>query len=117
MKYKLLGVVMAGLFLTGCVNNQADEVSEVVVEPKPTTYSLDEVSQHNQENDCWLVIDKKVYEVTKFVSGHPGRKAILEGCGKDATQLFETRPMGSKTAHSEVARRLMSKFLIGEIYE
>ena len=81
------------------------------------TYTLDEIGQHNSKDDCWLAIEGKVYDVTSFVKGgfHPGKEAILQGCGKDATELFNTRPMGSKTPHSDIARKLMSKFLIGEL--
>ena len=112
-----MGVALAGLLLTGCTDKQLDKTSEVVTEVEPISYTMDEVSKHNQASDCWLVIDNQVYDVTKFVSGHPGGKAILEGCGKEATQLFETRPMGSKTAHSTKARSLSEKYLIGGINE
>ncbi len=81
------------------------------------TYTLEEVSQHASRESCWLVIEGKVYDVTGYISSgfHPGKEAILQGCGKDATELFNTRPMGSKTPHSDIARKLMSKFLIGEL--
>lgn len=78
-------------------------------------YTLDEVANHSTEDDCWIVIHNKVYDVTKFIPTHPGGRTILEGCGTDATELFETRPMGSGTPHSERARTLSQNFLIGEI--
>jgi cytochrome b involved in lipid metabolism len=82
-----------------------------------TAYTLTEVAKHDNVDDCWLVLDGKVYDVTEFVSSHPGGKAILEGCGKDATELFETRPMGSGTAHSERARALSEDYIIGDLQE
>jgi cytochrome b involved in lipid metabolism len=27
--------------------------------------------QHNKDGDCWVVIDKKVYDVSKFLDDHP----------------------------------------------
>ena len=42
-------------------------------------------------------------------------KAILEGCGKDGTELYETRPMGSGTPHSDRARNLLEDYYIGEL--
>jgi len=80
----------------------------------PGKFNLEEVSKHSTKDDCWIVIDQKVYDVTGFVNSHPGGKAILEGCGKDATELFETRPMGSGTAHSQNARNRLDKYYIGE---
>jgi len=79
------------------------------------TYSLEEVALHDNKEDCWLVIDNKVYEVTSFIGQHPGGEAILQGCGKDATTLFKTRPMGSGTEHSQKAYNGLVNFYIGDL--
>lgn len=113
-KFVLLTVAL--LLLTGCTKTAQVEQEDVTQEVTKS-YSMVEVNKHNNKDDCWLAIDNKVYEVTEFVSGHPGGKALLEGCGKDATELFKTRPMGSKTPHSDRANKLLSKYLIGEIDE
>ena len=119
----------SGILLTAC-NTNASTQNQPQPQTSPTqsqtlstsdnatetkTYSLDEVSKHNIESDCWIVIHNKIYDVTKFIPTHPGGKAILEGCGLDATQLYETRPMGSKTPHSEKAQDLLPDYLIGSI--
>lgn len=82
-----------------------------------TVYELEDVALHSTPTDCWLVIESKVYDVTKFVASkrHPGGAAILQGCGKDATELFNTRPMGSKTPHSDTARGFLPQFYIGDL--
>ncbi len=89
---------------------------EVVTEGV-ATYTLAQVAQHATKDNCWMALDSKVYDVTAFVASgfHPGKAAILEGCGKDATELFNTRPMGSGTAHSERARKMLPKYYIGEL--
>ena len=71
------------------------------------------MQKHNTKEGCWLAIDGKVYDVSSFVSSHPGGDALLEGCGKDATELYETRPMGSGTPHSERARDMLEGYYIG----
>lgn len=84
---------------------------------KPTatkSYAMDEVVKHASREDCWILIEGKVYDVTKFIPMHKGKDAILMGCGKDATELFNNRPNGSG-AHSSVARSVMKKFAIGEL--
>ena len=79
------------------------------------SYSLSEVALHDSEEDCWLAINSGVYDVTDFVVFHPGGRALLEGCGRDASELFETRPMGSGTPHSDRARGVMEDYYIGEL--
>ena len=98
-----------------------EEVSEATSEAsgaaQTNTFSLAEVAEHNVEADCWLAIDGGVYDVTGFIASgnHGGGDAILEGCGKDATELFDTRPMGSGTPHSSKARGFLQGFKIGDL--
>jgi cytochrome b involved in lipid metabolism len=95
------------------------EVSETATESgdeqMKKTFSIEEVSLHNSETDCWLAIHGKVYDATEFIPSHPGGEALLQGCGQDATELFETRPMGSQTPHSQKARDFLPNFYIGDL--
>ena len=38
----------------------------------PKVFSLEEVAAHNSAKDCWIAVDGKVYDVTKFLDSHPG---------------------------------------------
>ncbi|MBN1941512.1 MAG: cytochrome b5 domain-containing protein, partial [Candidatus Diapherotrites archaeon] len=69
----------------------------------------------NTREDCWMVMENKVYEMSFFIDMHPGGEAITEGCGKDATSLFETRPSGSGTPHSADARGMREMFYLGDL--
>ncbi|XP_036282417.1 fatty acid desaturase 2-like protein FADS2B isoform X3 [Pipistrellus kuhlii] len=54
-------------------------------------YSWQEIQRHNQEADQWLVINRKVYDVTSWADRHPGGHRVLHHyAGEDATaQLVE----------------------------
>ncbi|KAL4243141.1 cytochrome b5 family protein [Abortiporus biennis] len=52
--------------------------------------SLKQVSTHNSDKSCWVIIKDSVYDVTEFLSEHPGgSKIILKYAGKDATAAYE----------------------------
>lgn len=74
--------------------------------------NIAEVPKHTNMSSCWMIIDGKVYDLTKFISQHPGGNRILQGCGKDATSLFNGT---SGHFHSQIARSLLKKYLIGDL--
>ncbi|KAK4541321.1 hypothetical protein LTR36_008079 [Oleoguttula mirabilis] len=50
-----------------------------------------ELATHNSRDSCWLAINGIVWDVTAFVSEHPGgANLILKVAGKDATEQYET---------------------------
>lgn len=74
----------------------------------PAIYSLAEVAQHNNASDCWLVASSKVYNVTSFIPNHPGGDKILQGCGKDMTEFFNTK-------HLRQSKEQLPQFYIGDL--
>mmetsp|Transcript_14188 Transcript_14188/g.40212 ORF Transcript_14188/g.40212 Transcript_14188/m.40212 type:complete len:145 (-) Transcript_14188:160-594(-) len=72
-------------------------------------YSLADCEKHTAEEDCWLVIHGKVYNVTEMLDEHPGGGDILvSASGRDATDDFED------VGHSGSAREWLEKYYIGE---
>ncbi|KAF9004712.1 peroxisomal acyl-CoA-dehydrogenase [Cyathus striatus] len=54
-------------------------------------FSHDEVEKHNKEGDLWVIIDAKVYDLSRFADLHPGGANVLytdSVAGRDATQVF-----------------------------
>ena len=46
-------------------------------------HTLEDCKLHNREEDCWLVISGKVYDVTEFLDEHPGGfDIVLAACGE-----------------------------------
>ena len=69
------------------------------IETNPNaTYSLGDVAIHNTAEGCWTTIDGNVYDLTTWVSRHPGgTDAILFLCGIDGTEAFHEMHGTSRT--------------------
>ena len=69
-----------------------------VVTPTPTPtptvagYTMTQVRANNTSRSCWTVIDGYVYDLTRWISSHPGGSgAILFLCGTDGTNAFKAQ--------------------------
>ncbi len=84
-------------------------------------YTAVQVAEHDRAEDCWTMIDGNVYDITEYVSSHPGGDEILRACGTDGTTLFQTRTdedgnaVGSGTPHSGSAENILARFQIGTV--
>ena len=123
---------------TSSIKSLLHQVQVVALSSTPTDwvqlpeYSLEQVSWHTKNNDCWIVIEDKVYDITAFIQHvnmnplswlcyclayillidlhiqHPGGYEIMmEQAGGDATLAF--RGVG----HSSTAENDLEKYLIG----
>ncbi|XP_022215330.2 cytochrome b5 [Drosophila obscura] len=75
-------------------------------------YELSEVAEQNGKKGkpCWIIIKGNVYDVTKFLSEHPGGEdLLLEYGGKDASKAFR------QAGHSSDAEKDLKNFKIGEL--
>jgi cytochrome b involved in lipid metabolism len=76
--------------------------------------SMDMLAKHSDKGDCWLVVENKAYDVSSFIASHPGGEAILKGCGKDATSLFNKKPSSGKP-HSDKANEMLADYYLAEL--
>ena len=71
-------------------------------------WTAEEVAKHNKKDDCWVIVDGQVLDVTSFLPDHPGgEKAILLYAGRDATEEFNMLH-DAKVRFSDVFMRLVS---------
>ncbi len=126
-------LILGGVFVIGFLQKQLKE-SITVTQPTNNTqsnttpnnitqntnqavtvYTMAEIAKHASENNCWLLINDKVYDVTKFITVHPGGVSqIIPYCGKEATKAFETQG-GRNRTHSPTADEMLKDYYIGDV--
>jgi cytochrome b involved in lipid metabolism len=74
--------------------------------------TMTELAKHNSATDCWQLINGQVYNLTPYIASgtHPGGDKIPNGCGQDATAMFEA--IGK---HNGRALAMLPDYLLGPI--
>ncbi|KZS97830.1 cytochrome b5 [Sistotremastrum niveocremeum HHB9708] len=68
-----------------------------------------QLQEHTSKDNLWILLHRKVYDVTKFVDEHPGGdEVMLAEKGRDASEAFED------VGHSDEARSLLDAMLVGD---
>ncbi len=75
------------------------------------SFTLDEIKQHATKQDCWMAISGNVYDVTDFIKSGMHNPAIVQGCGIDATSLFD----GVEKHSQPKAQDLLPQYFIGTL--
>lgn len=58
-------------------------------------YTMEKVRENNSASSCWSIINGDVYDLTKWISSHPGGRSAITGiCGRDGTSSFNGRHRG-----------------------
>lgn len=86
--------------------------SSMVVIARASEFTMQDIAKHSNVKDCWILIDSKVYDITKYIPRHPSPENVLtKYCGKDAKVGWETKDHGK--THSRIAQRLLKQFEVG----
>jgi len=67
-------------------------------------YTVGDVAKHNKTDDCWLIVDELVFDLTEQSKAHPGAFT----CGGDGSENYHKN-------HGPKIRDKMMVFLIGEL--
>lgn len=124
--FGILIVFLVGGFLYFQVNtvNQKNKISEKTTSSnikenqiknnQQKNYSLEEVAKHNSRDDCWIIINGKIYNVTNYIDNHPGGSILGNFCGQEATNAFNTKG-GRGESHKPVAYEVLKDLYIGDL--
>lgn len=68
------------------------------------TFTMADVEAHHDASSCYTAINGAVYDVTDWISRHPGgSKAILGLCGTDGSSAFDAQHGGQARPEQELA--------------
>ena len=84
----------------------ASSTPKATATPKaePAGYTMANVRANNSKGSCWSVINGYVYDLTKWISSHPGGEgAIISLCGKDGTNEFVAQHKGQGKAEARLS--------------
>jgi cytochrome b involved in lipid metabolism len=76
------------------------------------SYTLAEIQTHNNAESCWSAIEGKVYDLTDWISKHPGGPQAILGnlCGKDGTAAFT-----AQHDHAQMQQNILKTYFIGSL--
>ena len=84
---------------------------EKPAETGPKTYTMAEVQAQAAAGKCWTVINAKVYDLSSWISKHPGGSAAIQSlCGINGTAKF-TAMHGGATKQEAI----LATFLVGSL--
>lgn len=67
-------------------------------------YTMADVQAHNTRSSCWSAIGGDVYDLTSWISRHPGGEdAIIGLCGTDGTVAYTDQHGNSRRPRSVLA--------------
>jgi len=106
----IIAIVLA-VVLKGFLSGEKKEKKGPIKLSKPVLkkVTVEEVAKHNTRDDCWLIVNDKVYDVSSYINEHPGGDAILRHAGKDAS-IPVVGPQ-----HASSVMDILNYYLMGEI--
>lgn len=69
-------------------NNIFDILERTPIEGK--YFTLEEVQKHYKITDAWVTYKNDVYDITNFISQHPGGNIILNALGRDLEEVWKS---------------------------
>lgn len=105
----VIALCIAIAFKSQLVAHSTVPITPVVSTTTPTSkvsgYSLAEILKHKTAQSCWTTIQGNVYDLTAWITQHPGgEEAILGLCGRDGTQDFMDQHGGQGKPERELAK-------------
>lgn len=100
----VLVAVLAYVIFPKEKKNEEVPQQEVTEEEQVNMFTVEQVATHSSDDDCWVLVDGQVFNVTEAAKWHPG----MFKCGNDVSENYHKN-------HGSVVRPQMLVFKIGEV--
>lgn len=115
----LIGIVFLGFVLANAagkkpIQKQTQPSGAPTAASQQTTmqtFTAEDVALHASVNDCYMIVNTNVYDLTSYLPDHPGDISMY--CGTDGTIAFTTR--NGKGPHDDKSVRQMETMIIGTL--
>ena len=108
-KEGVVGEVVRGPYVAPKASPASTPTAKATTEP--AGYTMEKVRANNTASSCWSVIDGNVYDLTKWISSHPGGAGnIISLCGKNGTTEFAAKHRGESNPQAR-----LKGFLLGPL--
>lgn len=89
----------------------ASKTSSTQVANITTSYSVADITKHGDAKSCWTSISGNVYDLTEWISKHPGGKGAIQMiCGKDGSNAFNAQHGGAA-----LQQQILKSYQIGVV--
>ncbi len=114
-KTLLISIIVIVLIIIGAVAFNYNQGTSAPVTPTPEPIatstpvaadeiSLAEIAKHNSATSCYAAVNGSVYDLTSWISDHPGgSQAILGLCGTDGSSAFTNQHGGQPQPEAALA--------------
>lgn len=101
LKDKIIGLIVVVLII-GVGTVLSLDQKGYFREKEDGKYSIEDVAKHNKTDDCWIIVDTSVFDMTEASKGHPS----MFNCGGDGSANYHKN-------HGPTIRSRMDPFFIG----
>ncbi|KAL5609456.1 hypothetical protein FOVSG1_004137 [Fusarium oxysporum f. sp. vasinfectum] len=102
-----------GGWMKPSVENKIAEAKQEAGAPQKE-FTREEIEKHNTQDDCWLVVDGKVYDATSVLGWHPGGTAAILG---HAGKVHQETSDEFASIHDDYAYKKLKECALGVVTE
>ncbi|KAF5004145.1 hypothetical protein FDECE_9359 [Fusarium decemcellulare] len=102
-----------GGWMRPSMENQIAEAKQEAGTPRKS-FTREEIEKHNTQDDCWIVVDGKVYDATGVLDWHPGGPAAIVG---HAGKVHRDTSDEFASIHDEYAYKKLKECELGVVTE